>query len=668
MTSNFNTFVPKSDQLLAQNPRFHSGLHPETTAKTTEWMFRFVCWLRNLDSVEAPDSFQTAVKTGVQGLAILGMVVLSPLIVGGVLFYWYNNADNAIDLALACVGRIENEDAERIVKALGVEKQRLEVPIVENRPKAEELEATFKRLDSPIFQCNGDFIALWIRDKESKQTRIATIEKTDDGWNFNEIKSFREFHWIDLVREEQNFYCFKKLLKGRSVYDELALPLKRTALEELVPGGPCISEDEEIIQVLGNQKIPTLQKKPLSRDRMAAFQQLNSPIFQSGGNFISLLMQNKNTLEKQIATIKKVDGSWIFKNFPVSVCSSFEAMARGERVDVEWSLCNGKTVQRTVLGQQKDKDEAIHLEFLETLVKPSDNLYRLAPSWPENPTSANDLSNFTSDQVATAPIALIKKLLKEKFFKDNQLFWTLLPYLSEQHLCELSLSDFTSEFQLAVALMGKDNNTLRRGLKKVDGPYHDLPDHSGVLLAEARKRFSLLMKGAEVRKAIEENRLRPLWLSYLTAQELAAAYSFKELNEKGLLESAFSSELSHYAGPTYLPEERLRFDSFTAEEIQSFLEGLQDLTFKWYPFQTLLSKEKLQALDFSKLCLKRIALVIGSEWKLMSDALSQEQKEIALTRSWESSAYQAVSFIGEEWLKEKRKNPSLFAQYPQGSL
>lgn len=272
------------------------------------------------------------------------------------------------------------------------------------------------------------------------------------------------------------------------------------------------------------------------------------------------------------------------------------------------------------------------------------------PSWPENPTSANDLPDFTSDQVASAPIALIEKLLKKNFFNDDKLRWQLLPYLSDQHLEVLSLANFTSEFQLAIALMGKENPSLKFA-KEICGPFSDLSVLTEAhftgpkVLAEVRRRFSLVATGAEVKEAIQKKSLSPAWLGYLTAKELADSYTFKELTEQNLILWAFSPKVVLINYPAYLPGEKLRFASFDIKEIQAYLENLKEEDYLpiltrsnkskkhiWEQFQFLLSDQQIQGLNFEQLGSHKTALIVGGEGQSMYKALRPEQKETISTQ------------------------------------
>lgn len=412
MNCDFNTFTPQSDQMLAENHfKDYSGRY----TGTTEWMFRFVCWLKDLDGVYAPDIFQTALKTGTKALAIIGMIITCPLIIGGFLLKWYSNAERNVNDILNDLRRTENkrrtenEQDQQIIKALGVEKQGIVIPNIESKPSKEDMGAIFEENKSPIFQCNGNFIALLIQDKKTKQKRIATIEKTNQGWEFKKLRSARtsESHGGggDLPSEYykaldfgKGIYNLKTILKGRGDYDELAFDLIRNPQEKFLLGGPCITDDVsivetaeraervKIIEALGGEErvktIPVLKKRPISRYRMDTFEQLQSPIFQSGGNFIAILIQDKETQERKTITVKKVNDAWTFRKFPVN--QAHWGGCHGDRINfttrIQWLLENGSIRTRTfndqtILGATQCET---HIEFLEEVAGESENKYKLA--------------------------------------------------------------------------------------------------------------------------------------------------------------------------------------------------------------------------------------------------------------------------------------------------
>jgi len=404
---NFNTFVATSNQslldaFLEDYPNPYDGTKNPYDG-TKKWMFRFVFWLRNGEG--------TVKKAAIKALAIIGSILLTPLVVGGFLLKWNFNARRNVDVLcnkFQNLRWIENECRERIIKALGVEKQGVIIPEVESRPSPEEMDAKFQELKSPIFQCKGDFIAILLRDKKTQKTRVATIEKQRDGWVFKNLKSSRCSESIGCVGTPVSFAqiigfgsCvsdLKKILKGRSPDDELALDLQEKPQEKWELKGPNILDvkrvagsvecDErlKIIDALGGEeavrKIPVLQKRPLSKHREAIFEKLKRPIFQSGGDFISIMIEDRDTLERKMITIKKVkhyltgQDCWAFIKFPVE--RSAMSNSRFFSTKARWTLADESV--RTIDNRIKEypSDCEMLIEFLQEVVQGDVNKYRLA--------------------------------------------------------------------------------------------------------------------------------------------------------------------------------------------------------------------------------------------------------------------------------------------------
>lgn len=343
-------------------------------------------------------------------------------------------------------------------------------------------------------------------------------------------------------------------------------------------------------------------------------------------------------------------------------------------------------------NSSKDSSSSISIAFEEkSPVLPSPSL-KTPQTWPINPTCDSDFNMVlaqanTEDEkeklIATAPIDLIKMLLKNNFFDNYNLLWKqMLPYLSDQQLHELSLADFNNELQLAIALIGKNNRALEAS-KTVRGIFQDSTDVStnspngSNFLAESRRRFALVASGLEVKMAIENGKLSKTWLGYLSAEELHSAFTFKELIDQQLIEDAFSYDVMAHS-PLCIPEEKLRFEGFSSQEIVAYLENLklEDYNHWLYGeydkinehhffenFQHLLSREHLKFLDFSKLKLGQMALAIGQRWKERYDELDETQKEAIFQRIKPALDHiqptpcncNGLLMIGHQWKEEKEK-------------
>lgn len=118
----------------------------------------------------------------------------------------------------------------------------------------------------------------------------------------------------------------------------------------------------------------------MSKHRTAAFKELQSPIFQSGGDCIVILIEDRDDhQERKMITIKKGKDGWIFKNLPVNVShrGSYVNGVSSHHTTVEWMSNDGAMVRKEWSSQTRPTQCEELVEVFEGIMT-GQNKYQLA--------------------------------------------------------------------------------------------------------------------------------------------------------------------------------------------------------------------------------------------------------------------------------------------------
>jgi hypothetical protein len=179
--------------------------------------------------------------------------------------------------------------------------------------------------------------------------------------------------------------------------------------------------------------------------------------------------------------------------------------------------------------------------------------------------------------IANASLEDIKIMLKYTFPSDPELQDDLLPFISDEHLKKLSISDFHDETQIGFVLWGKNDDLKQLYVSYLNSPNTFAEIFAEMILShlthqkhaqdfnEIVRRLALLTNGTDLAKAIDQNKLSRDWVYFLSREELPLFRLYEAKDDRQSRAPLFPKDVNIKA--LYSGEKR--FSVFTPEEIRA---------------------------------------------------------------------------------------------------
>lgn len=221
MISEYKPLSQKSDPFLFNNglkKAIDNPLNFDLGSWSKSKIFRFACWVRNLDNEYKTHWLKTTAKIGLAALAVFGMLILSPLGVGIVLLDKFITANKIIAKILESEKYIQNkklkhlDETKQFVKKLGIETLS-KIPVV-NKEKIgfiekinynnsqffstyifgdkdrQEVEKVFEENKSPFFQSDRSLLSVWVENKtNNKKREVLIMFSNGQSWTFANLSN-----------------------------------------------------------------------------------------------------------------------------------------------------------------------------------------------------------------------------------------------------------------------------------------------------------------------------------------------------------------------------------------------------------------------------------------------------------------------------------------------
>lgn len=219
MICQYEPYKQKNDQELfknglekATNSIFNYGFEPKSK------MFRFACWVRNLDGEYKTNWLKTAGKVGLAAIAVFGMIITSPIGVGVYLLAQFVTANKNITRILNAEKSAEDkvksnlDERQMIIDKLGGSSILDKIPVVNSDEVSfiektklktgelfnfyifgdkdkDEVEKVFANNKTPVFQSDGNLLSVWIQNKNSEKREVLIMLNSNQRWTFANLSN-----------------------------------------------------------------------------------------------------------------------------------------------------------------------------------------------------------------------------------------------------------------------------------------------------------------------------------------------------------------------------------------------------------------------------------------------------------------------------------------------